>query len=546
MKKKLIPVIVVVILILIIGTAYLIMERRPSADQMDLEEYYGAYGTAEEGQALIVLGTEILPDRAIVEGGTTYLPLAIVQNTLNQAFYWDGQQILYASPSELVQEPVSVDGSTRVLSRNDNIYVQTDFVKEHTDMDAVYYENPSRVVIQYQWEDVNLVNVEKSTYLRYQPDVKAKVLTSLVPGDYLWYIGGEGDWYQAASADGFIGYIQKKEAGEPAVQSVERSFSEDYAYISHEGPVNLVWHQVTSEIANEGLDDAVAEVTGINVISPTWFCLTDNGGTVESIATQAYVDDAHARGWQVWGLVDNFTYEVDTTAILSNTASRLNVVNQLVQYALQFGLDGINVDFEYLSEEAGPHFLEFLRELSVETHKNQLVLSVDNPVPEDFTSHYDRSEQGRVVDYVIIMGYDEHYVGSDAGPVASLPWVEKGIQDTLAEVSPSRTINAIPFYSRVWRATEQALESEAIGMADAQEVLNVHEVEVYWDSDAGQNYGSYVDDDGNSCQIWVEDAEAVAVKVKLVSKYGLAGVAAWKLGFETPDVWQTITDNLAQ
>lgn len=202
------------------------------------------------------------------------------------------------------------------------------------------------------------------------------------------------------------------------------------------------------------------------------------------------------------------------------------------------------MDFESLSEDVGVHFLQFLRELSIECHKNGLVLSVDNPVPEDFTSHYDRAEQGRVVDYVIIMGYDEHYVGSEeAGSVASLPWVEKGIQDTLAEVPAERVINAIPFYTRLWKTTGGALTSEAIGMDQAQEVVSTYQVETYWDNNTGQNYGTY-ESEGDTYQIWLEDAQSVAAKVQLVPKYGLAGVAQWKLGFENSGIWQVISENL--
>ena len=207
------------------------------------------------------------------------------------------------------------------------------------------------------------------------------------------------------------------------------------------------------------------------------------------------------------------------------------------------GMDGINVDFESLSEDVGIHFLEFLRELSIECHKNNLVLSVDNPVPEDFTSHYDRAEQGRVVDYVIIMGYDEHYVGSEAGSVASLPWVEQGIQDTLDEVPAKRVINAIPFYTRLWRTTGGNVTSEAIGMDQAQQTIADNNVETYWDKTTSQNYGKY-DIDNSTYQIWLEDAQSVAEKVKLVSKYDLAGVSAWKLGFENNGIWQVISDNL--
>ena len=282
----------------------------------------------------------------------------------------------------------------------------------------------------------------------------------------------------------------------------------------------------------------------MNVISPTWFSIQDNAGNITSIASSDYVAQAHERGLQVWGLVDNFSENVQTTQVLSLTSSRQNLIRQLIQASVEVGLDGINVDFEYLSEEVGIHFLEFLREISIECHKNGLVLSVDNPVPEDFTSHYDRAEQGRVVDYVIIMGYDEHYVGSEeAGSVASLPWVEKGIQDTLEEVPAERVINGIPFYTRLWKTSGSLLSSEAIGMDAAQEAVNTNQAQVYWNKDVGQNYGTY-ELDGDTYQIWLEDAESVAAKVKLVPQYGLAGVAAWKLGFENSSIWPVITDNL--
>lgn len=305
----------------------------------------------------------------------------------------------------------------------------------------------------------------------------------------------------------------------------------------------MVWHQVTSTDANAYFADATANMTGVNVISPTWFYLLDTSGNIANISSADYVAQAHEKGLKVWGLIDNFTQEVSTTETLSNTAARQNIISQLIQAATSVGMDGINVDFESLSEDVGIHFLEFLRELSIECHKNNLVLSVDNPVPEDFTSHYDRAEQGRVVDYVIIMGYDEHYVGSEAGSVASLPWVEQGIQDTLAEVPAERVINAVPFYTRLWRTTGGNVTSEAIGMDQAQQVISENNVETYWDKTTSQNYGKY-DIDNSTYQIWIEDSQSIAEKVKLVSKYNLAGVSAWKLGFENSGIWQVISDNL--
>jgi len=373
-----------------------------------------------------------------------------------------------------------------------------------------------------------------------------RVESSLRSWDTLIFLEELEDWAQVATMDGYIGYVQKDTIASAETKDFERSFEkEEYTYLTMDGKVNMSWHQVTSQDANAYLADTIANVSGVNVISPTWYYIQDTAGNIGNIASADYVALAHERGLKVWGLIDNFTAEVSTTDTLSQLSSRQNMIQQLIQSATTVGLDGINVDFETLSEDAGPHFLEFLRELSIECHKNNLVLSVDNPVPEDFTSHYDRAEQGKVVDYVIIMGYDEHYVGSDAGSVASLPWVEQGVKDTLSEVAAQRTILAIPFYTRLWKTTDGgALTSEAIGMDQAQQTISDNGAETYWDKKTSQNYGTY-EGDGATYQIWLEDSKSIAEKVKLIKKYKLAGVAEWKLGFENSGIWSVITENLS-
>ena len=547
MNKKYKPVIavaVLVILVAILGTVtHVVMKYIPSSEKMDLNEYYGELA---DGEIALVIGTEKLEERGLVDGDRVYLPLDVVNTYLNQRYYWDSanQQILYATPSELTSASASSEAGDKVWVKDDKVYLNLTYVQEYTDLDAYITKDPYRIAIQYKFKNVKTVTVKKNTSIRYRGGIKSAILTSVKKGTKLRLIEEMENWDQVATDDGYIGYIDKKKVGEAEKTKFERSFNrEQYSYLTMDSKVNMVWHQVTSTDANAYFADATANMTGVNVISPTWFYLTDTSGNIASIASADYVSQAHEKGLQVWGLIDNFTQEVSTTETLSSTAARQNIISQLIQAAKDVGMDGINVDFESLSEDVGIHFLEFLRELSIECHKNNLVLSVDNPVPEDFTSHYDRAEQGRVVDYVIIMGYDEHYVGSEAGSVASLPWVEQGIQDTLDEVPAKRVINAIPFYTRLWRTTGGNVTSEAIGMDQAQQTIAENNVETYWDKTTSQNYGKY-DIDNSTYQIWLEDAQSVAEKVKLVSKYDLAGVSAWKLGFENSGIWQVISDNL--
>ena len=542
--KPIIAVVAMVILVAILGlVTHVVMKYIPSSKKMDMNEYYGEMA---EGEIALVLGTEKLEERGLVDGDRVYLPLDVVNTYLNQRYYWDSdnQQILYATPSELTSVSASSEAGDKVWVKDGKVYLNLTYVQEYTDLDAYITKDPYRIAIQYKFKNIKTVTVKKNTSIRYRGGIKSAILTSAKKGEQLRLIEEMENWDQVATDDGYIGYIDKKMVEEAEKTKIERNFKkENYSYLTMDSKVNMVWHQVTSTDANAYFADATANMTGVNVISPTWFYLTDTSGNIANIASADYVSQAHEKGLQVWGLIDNFTQEVSTTETLSSTAARQNIISQLIQAAKDVGMDGINVDFESLSEDVGIHFLEFLRELSIECHKNNLVLSVDNPVPEDFTSHYDRAEQGRVVDYVIIMGYDEHYVGSEAGSVASLPWVEQGIQDTLEEVPAERVINAIPFYTRLWRTTGGNVTSEAIGMDQAQQTIAESNVETYWDKTTSQNYGKY-DIDNSTYQIWLEDAQSVAEKVKLVSKYDLAGVSAWKLGFENSGIWQVISDNL--
>nr|WP_296048468.1 glycosyl hydrolase family 18 protein [uncultured Blautia sp.] len=549
MTKKRMPVLVVCLLIVLValvgGAAYGINKLIPTRKQMSLSDYYGQNA---DGEAALILGTEKLDQKALISGDDVYLPIDVVDGYLNQRYYWDSEnkKILYATPSSLTEEKASDSAGGMVWLKDNRVYLHLDYVKKYTDIDAYINKDPDRIAIQNKFSNIETVTVKKDTVIRYRGGIKSEILTEVPKNTVLRLLNEGEDWDQVATDDGYIGYIQKKKVSAVDTTTYERDFkSETYTYLTMDEPVNLVWHQTTSTDANSYFSDATQNMTGVNVISPTWFSIADNSGNITNIASGEYVMQAHEKGLKVWGLVDNFSENISTTTVLSSTSARQNLEGQLIAGALKTGLDGINVDFESLSEDVGIHFLQFLRELSIQCHENNLVLSVDNPVPENFTSHYDRAEQGKVTDYVIIMGYDEHYVGSEAGSVASLPWVEQGVKDTLTEVPAERTILAVPFYTRLWKTTDGgALTSEAIGMDQAQKVIADNGAETYWDKTTSQNYGTY-EGDGATYQIWLEDSKSIAEKVKLISKYKLAGVAEWKLGFENSGIWKTIAKNLS-
>ena len=380
MKKQYMPAVIVVSLVLLLAAAgigvHVIRKYIPTKERMDLNEYYGQ---TAEGESVIVLGTNIMEERAVTSNEQVYLPLELVNTYLNQRYYWDSgnQQILYATPSELQKYPASANGDSDVWLKDGKVYLSLTFVQRYTDMDVYMGEAPSRIIIQNQFQNVNTASVQKDTYVRYRGGIKSPVLTQVKKGDTLIYLEEYEEWVQAATMDGYIGFVKKSDISPAEVKDFERDFKiEEYQYLSMEEPVNLSWHQVTAPEANAYFADATANMTGVNVISPTWFYLADTAGNIADISSAEYVQQAHDKGMQVWGLIDNFTADVSTTETLSQLASRQNIISQLIAAAENTGLDGINVDFETLSEDAGPHFLEFLRELSIECHKRNLVLSL--------------------------------------------------------------------------------------------------------------------------------------------------------------------------
>lgn len=318
----------------------------------------------------------------------------------------------------------------------------------------------------------------------------------------------------------------------------------------------MAWHQVTNSAANAAISSVLASTKGVNVISPTWFYLNDNDGNLANLASIDYVNYCHSQGVEVWALVSNLeNSDADSAKVLTHTSKRQNLVNQIVSMAIQYNLDGINLDFESLNrDDVGDSYIEFVRELSIKCANNGIVLSVDNYVPSSYTSFYNRAEQANFADYVVIMGYDEHYAGSkEEGSVASLSWVKQGVADTLAEVPADQVILGMPFYTRVWALTPQSssdnqdesadtdyeVSSQIYGMRAADTLLASNNATKTWLEDCGQNYSEFKNGDV-IYKVWLEDSSSAEQRLKLIDENNLAGASFWKLGFETNSIWDTI------
>ena len=384
--------------------------------------------------------------------------------------------------------------------------------------------------------------------MREKGGIKSPVLSTVKKGDLVSILETGDKWYKVCTEDGFIGYVREKALGHTQTV-VQESTSEpvEYTKISRDHPINLAWHQVTNMTANANIENVLSSAKGVNVISPTWFYLDGDDGSIASLASYDYVNYCHSKDVEVWGLVSNLeNTDVDVAKVLNTTSIRDNLVNQLIAAAIQYDLDGINVDFESLSSEVGDGFIQFIRELSLKCNNNGIVLSVDNYVPSEYTTMYQRDEQALFADYVVLMAYDEHYNGSDEGPVASIDFVKKGVEDTLKEVPADQLILGIPFYTRIWEETPSdtqesgyTLSSEAVGMSEVESRLAANGVRTQWLDDEGLYYAEY-EKDGKTYKMWIEDQNSIEEKLKVYQDNNLAGVAFWKLGLEKNSIWDTI------
>jgi spore germination protein YaaH len=555
-KKKAAPVLVVLILIVIVGAAgvvsFLINRYKPGTEYMAGNEYFNL--TDENSVALIQNG-ELLEEQAVLIGGEPYAAYTYVESQLNSCFYWDeetkgillttsgGVQTLLPGDAAVAKTP---GGQPAVQQESDGkVYISLDVVKEYTDLDYAYYSDPNRVVIRNEWDGVEQATVQSDTaQVRQKGGIKSLILADVQKGDTLLYLENLDNWCKVMTADGYTGYIQTEDISEPEDIEARTAKKDSYERITRDHKINLVWHQSTSTESNDAMAEMTAEMTGVNVISPTWFSVTDETGTISSLASADYVKLAHEAGREVWGLIDNFNEAFDETTDLAYASVRSRIIEQLLAEAASCGMDGINVDFENLKEAGIPHYLQFLRELTSAAHAQNLVVSVDTPVPQAYTMYYQRGEQARFVDYMIVMAYDEHFAGSEeAGSVSSLPFVQQAVEEMTRVMPADQVICGIPFYTRVWteKFGQSAITSEVLGMDGAKNYAKENQMTETWDASLGQNVATVETSDARYT-IWMEDEQSMEEKLKVIQSADLAGVAEWKLGFERADIWSLISE----
>lgn len=571
MKKRVITVLVPVVLIFIVIAVALgsqIIERYSySRNKADLNEYFGI---AQPDEVAMVVQDALVDDKAKMKDNVAYFPLSTVETYFTDRFYVNSmeQVLLFTTDTDVIQINIGdgsnvmyVSGAGQELGyraafyEGDTLYIAADYVKRYANFEYQLYDAPLHMQVYTQWDSYTTAKLSRKTAVRYQGGIKSDILVELAAGDAVTVLEKLENWSKVKTAESYIGYVENKFLkDEMQAERLCNTGFQEFVYnnVRKEGKINLTFHQVFEEVGGDYLANALRQTRMVNVVSPTWFRLTNSSGDFASLANASYVAKAHELGMDVWALItdvdsaDLYGVEINFVELLSSSANRRHLIEGLMAQVDSYGLDGINIDFEKVRSDSGIHFVQFVRELSIETRKRGVVLSVDNYVPSEYTAHYNRREQGIVADYIIIMGYDEHYVGGGAaGSNASIGFVEDGIVNTKEVVPAEKIINAIPFYTRVWESGPDGLKASTLTMAAEADWISRNGVSPAWVDEFCQNYAEY-QVDGTLYQCWLEDVDSVRVKLQVMQSQGIKGVASWKLGLEVPAVWDVIAEYMAQ
>lgn len=566
MKQKIIVKIMGAIVFLSLGALvglWVFDYMAPSKERVDLQEIYNV----PKGETKLFINDKEWDKNGIYIDGEVYVDYETVKKEFTENIYYDPNEKLVIVTTDKDNIHVNADSSLYTLNgvekdfgkkiftvKNNEIFLGLDFISDFGKVEYELYDNPSRAMIYSDFETEFLsAYVSEDTLVRVKGDKKSEIICDLKSGDKV-HVKAEGmdlakGYVGVLTMDGVMGYVKEETVKDSVYEKMNTDYKEvEYESLTKDGKINLTWHAVYSEVGKGTINELLDNSPGVNVVSPTWFRLTDEEGNFSSIANKEYVEAAHNRNVEVWALISDVEKKIDTYNLFSHTKKRRVLIEGLINKVKEYNIDGINIDFETINSKSAPHYIQFLRELSVECRKEKIILSVDSYVPMAFNEFYRRDIQGKIVDYVVVMAYDEHYSGSaQSGSVSSISWVTNAVNNTKKKVPAGKIIIGIPFYTRLWeekRNTDGSIEIvsvQSLSMETANETVSKNSATIVYNEETGQDYAQY-EKNGSVYKIWLENAKSIKNKLAAIKEGECGGVASWRAGFETEDIWEVINE----
>jgi len=289
----------------------------------------------------------------------------------------------------------------------------------------------------------------------------------------------------------------------------------------------------------------------IDDVSPFWYS-TDSTGRLYGTRNDELVQVAHASNVRVIPSIHNVTANPDTVVtVLRDPQRRALHIQNIADEVLARNYDGIDIDYEALDSSLRDDFSAFIRDLAAALHANGKLLTVAvHPKDTDYGGlggFQDWAEIGKHVDQLRIMTYDYHWRGGSPGPVAPAYWIKSVTEYARSVVDPAKVLLGVHFYGYDWPPNGSATPRP---WSVIQEIIDEQGATVnFMESNANgrveESYFSYHSAQGTR-QVWFMTRTGLASKIQTVQDMDLAGIAIWQLGYEKPEYWETVRQNLVK
>ncbi|MGD9678965.1 MAG: glycosyl hydrolase family 18 protein [Vulcanibacillus sp.] len=493
----------------------------------------------------------------------TYLPYNFIKEFIDPEIKWDenGKFAIITTTENVFHFPLGRNEGLLnlepytftypLIEYNGNVYIPVDPISNYYDIEIEYFQEEAILIIHDLKQPILQGTIIKDAKIRTEAKLNSPSIEDIIVGTKISIMKEVNGWYWIEDGNGLIGYVNKHNVQLLDIKTslINKNVYQPWNPIGK--PIQLIW-EYTNKYSTIDIKK-IGDITGVQVVSPTWFNLQEDG-LIENIADKEYITWAHNNSYQVWALFTNSFDPELTHEMLTDANLRIKVIKQLLTYVDLYQLDGINIDFENIYLKDKDLLVQFIRELTPLLHEKNRTVSMDvtfKSLSENWSLFYDRKRLGEIVDYIIVMGYDEHWAASPvAGSVSSIPWVEKGLKGILEEVPNDKVILAVPLYTRLWteETDEQGnvkVSSKTFTMDTVDQWIRENNANIEYDEKSGQNYVE-VNKGSTNYKIWIEDELSMQKRIDLMNKYHLAGIAAWRRGFESKDFWTTTSSYITE
>ena len=505
--------------------------------------------------------TTDLKNEIIQEDGVIYLSEKDIANFFDKHIYLEEEnnKIITTYNKKIAEvsledNVININGankntSAHAIERDGVIYIPISEMTEVYDIEIGNIEETKVITMDSLDKEQKKAVVTSNLAVKSSTRFIAKTIDRIEKGDSVIVISSDGKYARIRTENGKIGYIKANKLTNEYL--VREDMTEEKQI---DGKINMTWDYY-SEVASAP-DRTGTAIEGVNVVSPSFFYIDENGSFRENVGESGenYIKWAHKNGYKVWPMISNApaaneSLEI-TSEIMNSYENRKQLIEQIVDACVAYDLDGINIDFENMKQEDKDLYSRFIIELTPRLHEIGMVVSVDVTAPdggETWSMCFDRNVIGDVADYIIFMAYDQNGISSKtAGTTAGYNWIELNLVKFLQteEIDSDKLILGIPFYTRIWTvdANGEVLRNPTVNMEDIEGVIP-DGVQKTWDDELKQYYVEYQDGDYTR-KMWIEDVESLKAKVSLVKENNLAGVASWQYGMETQDVWSMLKEEL--